>query len=162
MPLKDPEKRRAYRKSRREIDRKREAMRYATDPAFRARKIASAKKYYAQHRETRDKVKRKWADANLDKVRGYVRKSMNKIRLAWRFDSDLYAKGRAYNRMLKAKRTILRGGAYRPHFGYRIPDWAVKGEMILDASSQWLDVNITPSQRAFAREIAMQNKGWRR
>ena len=158
MSLKDPEKARAYRKSRREIDRKREAMRYATDPAFRARKIASAKKYYAKHREKCDNVKKKWADANRNKVRGYVRKCMRKIRLAWCFDSELYAKGRAYDRMLKAKRTILRGGTYRPHFRYRIPDWAVKGETILDSSSQWLQVNITPSQRAFARELAIERK----
>ena len=161
MPLKDPEQRRAYRKSRRAIDRKREAMRYATDPAFRARKIASARKYYAKHREKRDEVKRKWVHANRDKVRGYVRKCMRKIRLAWCFDSELYAKGRANNRMLKAKRTILRGGVYRPHFGYRIPDWATKGGTILDSSSQWLDINITPSQRAFARELAIEHKEWR-
>ena len=160
MPLKDPEKRRAYQKARREIDRERDAMRYATDPAFRARKIASAQKYYTKNSKKRDKVKRKWADANRDKVREYVKKYIRKVRLAWCFDSDLYAKGRAYNRMLKAKSIILRGGVYRPRFSCRIPDWAVKGEMILNASSQWLSVNITPSQRAFAREIAMQKKGW--
>ena len=160
MPLKDPEKRRAYRKVRRAIDRERDAMRYETDPAFRARKIASAKKYYAKNRKKRDKVKRKWDDANRDKRREYSKKYMLKVRLAWCFDADLYAKGRAYNRMLKAKRTILRGGVYRPHFSCRIPDWAVKGEMILNASSQWLAVNITPSQRAFAREIAIAKKGW--
>lgn len=160
MPLKDTEKRRAYRKARRAIYRERDAMRYATDPAFRSRKLASAKKYYAKNRKKRDKVKRKWADANRDKVREYVKKCMRKVRLAWCFDSDLYATGRAYNRMLKAKRTILRGGVYRPRFSSRIPDWAVKGEKILNASSQWLAVNITPSQRAFAREIAMQKKGW--
>ena len=160
MPLKDPEKIRAYRKARRAIDRERDAMRYATDPAFRARKIEYSKKYYKENRKKREKVKMKWADANRDKVREYAKKYMRKVRLAWCFDADLYAKGRAYNRMLKAKRIILRGGVYRPHFSCRIPDWAVKGEMILNASSQWLAVNITPSQRAFAREIAMQNKGW--
>ena len=160
MPFKDPEKRRAYQKARRAIDREREAMRYATDPAFRARKIASAKKYYKENRKKREKVKRKWADANRDKVREYSKKSIRKVRLAWCFDADLYAKGRAYNRMLKAKRIILRGGVYRPRFSCRIPDWAVKGEMILNASSQFLAVNITPSQRAFAREIEMQKKGW--
>ena len=90
------------------------------------------------------------------KMRGYVRKSMRRIRLAWCFDSALYAKGRAYNRMLKAKRTILRGGKYRPRFGYRIPDWAVKGETILNSSSQWMEINITPSQRAYARELAIE------
>ena len=160
MPLKDPEKRRAYRKARRAIDRERDAMRYATDPAFRARKIASAKKYYTENRKKRAEVKKKWEEANLDKRRGYAKKHMRKVRLAWCFDADLYAKGRAYNRMLKAKSIILRGGVYRPRFSCRIPDWAVKGEMILNASSQWLAVNITPSQRAFAREIAMQKKGW--
>ena len=160
MPLKDPEKRRAYRKARRAIDRERDAMRYATDPAFRARKIASAQKYYTKNRKKCAEVKRKWADANRDKVREYVKKYIRKVRLAWCFDANLYAKGRAYNRMLKAKRIILRGRVYRPRFSCRIPDWAVKGEMILNASSQWLAVNITPSQRAFAREIAMQKKGW--
>ena len=160
MPLKDPEKRRAYQKACRAIDRERDAMRYATDPAFRARKIASAKKYYKENRKKREKVKRKWADANRDKVREYSKKHIRKVRLAWCFDADLYAKGRAYNRMLKAKSTILRGKVYRPHFGYRIPDWAVKGEKILNSSSQWLAVNITPSQRAFSREIAMQKRCW--
>ena len=160
MPFKDPDKMLAYRKARRAIDREREAMRYATDPAFRARKIASAKKYYTENRKKREKVKRKWEEANRDKRREYAKKHMRKVRLAWCFDSDLYAKGRAYSRMLKAKSTILRGGVNRPRFGCRIPDWAVKGEMILNASSQWLAVNITPSQRAFAREIAMQRKGW--
>ena len=160
MALKDPEKRRAYQKARRAIDRERDAMRYATDPAFRARKIECSKKYYKENRKKREKVKRKWDDANRDKRREYSKKHFRKVRLAWCFDADLYAKGRAYNRMLKAKRIILRGGVYRPRFSCRIPDWAVKGEMILNASSQWLAVNITPSQRAFAREIAMQKKGW--
>ena len=158
MPLKNPEKRRAYQKARRAIDRERDAMRYKTDSAFRARKLASAQKYYAKHRKERAEAKKKWTIANRDKVRGYVRKYMRKTRLAWCFDSDLYAKGRAYNRMLKAKRTVLRGGSYRPRFGCRIPDWATKGEAVLDASSQWLDINITPSQRAFAIELAHERK----
>lgn len=156
MPLKDPEKRRAYLKSRRAIDNEREATRYATDPAFRARKIASAAKYYAEHREKRDAAKKKWADANRDKVRGYVRKRMRKIRLAWCFDAVAYAQGRAHDRMLRAMRTVLRGGVYRPRFSCRIPDWATKGEWTLDVSSPWLDINITPSQRAFAKELARE------
>lgn len=158
MPLKDPEMRRAYRKSRLAIDREREAMRYATDPAFRARKIASARKYYAKHREKCLEDRRKWAVANRDKVRGYVRKCMRKVRLAWCFYSELYAKGRAYNRMLKAKRTVLRGKLYRPRFGCRMPDWATKGETILDSASPWLIENLTPSQRAYARELAIERK----
>lgn len=153
MPLKDPEKRRAYQKARRAIDRERDAMRYATDPAFRARKIASAKKYYKENRKKREKVKRKWSDANRDKVREYSKKSMRKFRLACCFDSDLYAKARAYNRMLKAKRIILRGGVYRPRFSCRIPDFAVKGQDIVDYHSQFLSDNITEEQVAFAKEL---------
>ena len=153
MPLKDPEKRRAYQKARRAIDRERDAMRYATDPAFRARKIASAQKYYTKNSKKRDKVKRKWADANRDKVREYVKKYIRKVRLAWCFDADLYAKGRAYNRMLNAKRTILRGGVYRPRFSCRIPDFAVKGQDIVDYHSQFLSDNITEEQVAFAKEL---------
>ena len=158
MPLKDPEKRRAYRKARRTVDREREAARYATDPAFRARKIASAAKYYAKHRDKCVAARKKWADANRDKVRGYVRKYMRKTRIAWCIDAVAYAKGRAYDRALKAKHIVLNGGVYRPRFGWRIPDWATKGEPVLDASSSWLDINITPSQRAFARELALQRK----
>lgn len=153
MPLKDPEKRRAYRKARRAIDRERDAMRYATDPAFRARKIASAKKYYTENRKKREKVKRKWADANRDKCREYSKKHIRKVRLAWCFDADLYAKGRAYNRMLKAKSIILRGGVYRPRFSCRIPDFAVKGQDIVDYHSQFLSDNITEEQVAFAKEL---------
>ena len=153
MPLKDPEKRRAYQKARRAIDREREAMRYATDPAFRARKIASAKKYYKENRKKREKVKRKWDEANRDKRREYMKKSMRKIRLAYCFDSDLYAKARAYNRMQKAKRIILTGGVYRPRFSCRIPDFAVKGQDIVDYHSQFLSYNITEEQVAFAKEL---------
>ena len=153
MPLKDPEKMRAYRKARRAIDREREAMRYATDPAFRARKIASAKKYYTTNRKKREKVKRKWADANRDKVREYMKKSRRKFILACCFDSDIYAKARAYNRMLKAKRIILRGGVYRPRFSCRIPDFAVKGQDLVDYHSQFLSDNITEEQVAFAKEL---------
>lgn len=153
MPLKDPEKRRAYQKARRAIYREREAMRYATDPAFRARKIASAKKYYKENRKKREKVKRKWDEANRDKRREYMKKSMRKIRLAYCFDSDLYAKARAYNRMQKAKRIILTGGVYRPRFSCRIPDFAVKGQDIVDYHSQFLSDNITEEQVAFAKEL---------
>ena len=153
MALKDPEKRRAYRKARRAIDRERDAMRYATDPAFRARKIASAKNYYMENRKKRAEVKRKWDDANRDKRREYVKKSTRKVRLAWCFDADLYAKGRAYNRMLKAKRIILRGGVYRPRFSCRIPDFAVKGQDLVDYQSQFLSDNITEEQVAFAKEL---------
>ena len=153
MPLKDPEKKRAYQKARRAIYRERDAMRYATDPAFRARKIASAKKYYKENRKKREKVKRKWDDANRDKRREYVKKSMLKFRLACCFDSDLYAKARAYNRMLKAKRIILRGGVYRPRFSCRIPDFAVKGQDLVDYHSQFLSDNITEEQVAFAKEL---------
>lgn len=153
MPLKDPEKKRAYQKARRAIYRERDAIRYATDPAFRSRKIASSKKYYKENRKKREKVKRKWDEANRDKRREYCRKSMMKIRLAWCFDSDLYAKARAYNRMLKAKRIILRGGVYRPRFSCRIPDFAVKGQDIVDYHSQFLSDNITEEQVAFAKEL---------
>ena len=153
MPLKDPEKRRAYQKARRAIDRERDAMRYATDPAFRARKIASAKKYYKENRKKREKVKRKWDEENRDKRREYCRKSMRKFRLACCLDSDLYAKARAYNRMIKAKRIILRGGVYRLRFSCRIPDFAVKGQDIVDYRSQFLSDNITEVQVAFAKEL---------
>ena len=158
MPLKDPVKARAYRKARRAIERERDALRYAIDPAFRARKIASARKYYAKHRKKIAEDHLRWAAANRDKMRGYVRKSQRKARLAWCFDSELYKKGRAYNRMLKAKRTVLKGGLYVPRFACRIPDWATKGQKITDTASPWLIENLTDSQRGYARELAIERK----
>lgn len=156
MPHKDSEARRAYRKKRRAVDRERDRVRYATDPAFRARKKASAIKYNAGHREKRSAQKKKWREAHSDAHREAVRKYMKKLRMRFYFDADAYAANRAYNRQLRAKESVLTRGFYRPRFSSRIPDWATKGMNVLDCGSQFLAENITDSQRAYARELAIE------
>jgi hypothetical protein len=74
-----------------------------------------------------------------------------------------YAERRRKQRIYKAKLRIAQGCIYRPRFNRRVPDWATMGKVV-DAASPWLVENITPSQRAFARELFIERleKGWRR
>lgn len=161
MPYKDPEALRAYRKKRRAIDRERDRARYANDPAFRERKKASARKYDQEHREKANARKKKWHAAHLDARREAVRRYMRRFRARFYFDANAYAAYRAYNRTLRARKTVLTRGFYRPRFSFRIPDWATKCMSILDNGSQYLVENITPSQRAYARELAIERKNQR-
>ena len=41
---------------------------------------------------------------------------------------------------------------------YGVPDWATLGQRVLDAASPWLIENLTPSQRAYARELAIERR----
>lgn len=158
MPHKAPEARRAYQKKRRAIDRERDRVRYATDPAFRERKKASARKYVQEHREKVYAKHKIWQEAHREAHREAVRKSMKKLRMRFYFDADAYAANRAYNRQLRAKESVLTRGFYRPRFSSRIPDWATKGMNVLDCGSQFLAENITDSQRAYARELAIERR----
>lgn len=73
-------------------------------------------------------------------------------------DAKLYAAWRAKRRMQWARKAVAEGRLYRPLYCTRIPDWATKGQRILDASSALLAVNLTDAQRAYARELAIERK----
>ena len=73
-------------------------------------------------------------------------------------DAKLYAAWRAKNRMRWARKAVAEGRLYRPLFCLRIPDWATKGQRVLDARSAYLAVNLTDEQRAYARELAIERK----
>ena len=73
-------------------------------------------------------------------------------------DADRYAKERMCKRVSYAKKMVRAGRPYRPLPSRRIPDWATKDERILDTRSQFLADNITDSQRAYARELAIERK----
>lgn len=48
---------------------------------------------------------------------------------------------------------------YRPRMSTRIPNWFAKGDMsMINYESQWLVENLTPSHRAFARELAIERR----
>ena len=73
-------------------------------------------------------------------------------------DAQRYAKWRAKRRIQRARKAVAEGRLYRPLYCTRIPDWATKGQRILDASSAYLACNLTDSQRAYARELAIERK----
>ena len=77
-------------------------------------------------------------------------------------DRAHYAKAvvreRAQRRVCYAKARVLGNKGYRARFRCRLPDWAAAGQRVLDARSQWLAVNLTASQRAYARELAIERK----
>ena len=77
-------------------------------------------------------------------------------------DRAHYAKAvvreRANRRVSYAKARCLAGKVYRPRFHVRLPEWAAAGQRALDARSQWLAVNLSASQRAYARELAIERR----
>ena len=76
-------------------------------------------------------------------------------------DRAYYAKAvmrkRVQRRIRHAKARLLMGKTYRPRFRFRLPEWAPVGCGI-DYASPWLIENLTPSQRAYARELAIERK----
>ena len=49
------------------------------------------------------------------------------------------------------------GRGYSPRPQCRVPDWAVKGQAV-DVRSAFLAENLTPAQRAYARDLAIERK----
>ena len=121
-----------------------------------------------------------WRKANPkachERARRYRQKPESKVKLAaamraWRAANQeaqraaeraRYAKNvvrkRAQRRKIYAKGRLLKGKGYRARFRCRLPDWAAAGQRVLDARSQWLAVNLTASQRAYARDLAIERK----
>ena len=91
-----------------------------------------------------------------DKIRGAKRRIKKSILAAT--DPDFYSKLRAYQRLCNLRHNNrTRKRKYRALWSMRIPDWATKGS-VLDGRSQFLSVNLTPAQRAYARELAIERK----
>lgn len=98
----------------------------------------------------------------------WQRRYLEKKRRMWQrkaerssLDAAYYAKRRSYLRVQNAKLCIAQGRTYRPRFNRRVPDWATMGRVV-DSASPWLPENLTPSQRAFARELFIERReeGW--
>lgn len=139
------------------------------------------RRYRQRHPDRCRERDRKWREANpgkrkAQKQRNYQRhraeilakkrryyveaQTWEKRRLVFGMNPDAYAKYRAAMRIRRAKCRVLAGAFYRPRFARRIPDWCVMGGVI-DVRSPWLAANLTPSQRAYARELAIERKEWR-
>ena len=137
----------------------------------------SRERYYANIEESRKKCREAWHRRSKekrheyaalrfknrtplqiakDKIRGAKRRIKKSILAAT--DPDFYSKLRACQRVYNLRhKNKTRKRKYRALWSMRIPDWATKGS-VLDARSQFLYANLTPSQRAFARELAIEQK----
>lgn len=144
----------------------------------RVKRLASQKRYRDAHREERRakdaaykraarkanpelaRAKdREWYWRNIDRKRAQAAKRNAKRRALFAVDADAYAKKRARDRMsaLRLKRKS-KWKPYSPRFACRIPDWATKGQRIMDTASPWLPENMTPEQNAYARELAIERR----
>ena len=146
--------------------------------ANKERILARAKARRASDPEHFREVEAKWRKANPEacaaKQRRYRQKLESKVKLAAKqrarraasletvraADRAYYAKAvvrkRAQRRVRYAKARLRDGKGYRPLFRMRLPEWAEAGRRVLDANSPYLWNNLTDSQRAFARELAIE------
>lgn len=125
------------------------ARRKANPESFRAKA-----RRYRQKPEIKVKLaaeQRKRRTANLESVRAYDRAHYAKA----------VVRKRAQRRVCYAKQRLLAGKVYGPRFHVRLPEWAAAGQRALDARSQWLAVNLSASQRAYARELAIERRAAR-
>lgn len=134
------------------------------------------REYYASHQDAFREYNRRYADKHraeirarqracskkrqlsAEQMRNYSREAYVRRCLREMVDCDFYARNRAKDRARKYamwRRMGLNWGLGRP--AMRIPDWCVRGG-VLDTRSKWLVNNLTDSQRAYARELAIQRK----
>lgn len=163
MPHKDPERRKEYHRKymvryRAEHPEKSLLYYWRNLERERARSRAKAKVYRQKKKhdpEWQEKVRlSKKAYGKSATCLAYRKRKWAEVNALISVSAEAYSKHRAKARLYYAFKRVSQHKSYRPNMYTRIHDYAVKGEMLLNASSQWLDVNITPSQRAFAREIA--------
>ena len=142
----------------REDQRKYRARMYA-DPykyaEFRA-KMREYERSYRARRRARFAANPQMLREYKAKHRAWKRKYSTKDRLMKAMDAEYYAVWRAERRKAYATKRVAAGFAYRPTLSKRVPDWATFGRSVVDTASPWLIENITPSQRAYARELAIE------
>jgi len=153
--------RRYYAAHREEILARIKARRAICPEHFRAleaaRRKANPEAFRAKQRRWRQKPESKVKLAAAQRKRRSA--NPEAVRAA---DRAHYAKAvvrkRAQKRVCHAKARLLAGKVYSPRFHVRLPDWAAAGQRALDARSQWLAVNLSASQRAYARELAIERR----
>lgn len=149
---------------------------------------AWAHQYYLDNKAAINAATRRWAQAHPDKKRAYMaawrQRNSDKIR-AWRkefraaqkmyrwewwqkvdakcrSDADYYAKFRAAQRLSAAKRRAKKIGLDLSSYGWkpgpRIPDWARKGEVVVDAASVYLWNNRSAAELVAARAYNIENR----
>ena len=95
-----------------------------------------------------------------NKWKWVVRRAIKNVRMAK--DETYYAAVRARQRAYGRKHhDQTRQKEYMPRLSWRFPDWCTMGASVLDATSQFLAVNLTPSQRVYVRELFIERNNWR-
>lgn len=131
---------------------------YRAKPGVRARMNANNRKWREVHREDYLKRKRERRALNLESYKRSERRAELRRNVRKMLDAEYYHKRLALTRVLHARARLRKGKPYRPRFHLRIPEWMTLGQRVLDAASPFLDVNLTPSQRAYARELAIERR----
>lgn len=120
---------------------------------------AAQRKYEAKPevklaRKIRDQNRWKNRDAGMIALREFYRITKEE-RL--RTDPEYYAKVRAARREVRRRQNDKhRRIPYRPYPSRRIPDWAVKGQDVIDRGSTFLSGNMSDEQAMAAKDFAFQ------
>ena len=142
--------------------------------AHRDQRRATGIRCYYKHRKERLEKRKAYYQANRERCLEWWRAYRNtprgkaycraagqiryaRTRALWAVDAAIYAEARLKGRIYKAKKAIAQGRVYIPQPARRIPDWCVM-DAAVDVRSQWLVENLTPSQRAYARELAIERR----
>lgn len=131
------------------------AREYWAKPENAARKRQAMKKYRASAKGRAWRMA--WNAKNADRVKATNRRSEAKRKVKKQTDAAYYAKRRADTRKRHAKAAVIAKGSYRPRYSTRIPDWCVMGGAV-DVRSRFLFENATASDRAFARDLAIERR----
>ena len=91
------------------------------------------------------------------KMREYERDKYRKMCELLAIDAKAYSDFRA-KRRVKWVMQLKKPENYKPRFSIRIPDWATKGQRVLDVNSKYLASNLTDEQRAYARELFIERR----
>ena len=111
------------------------------DPEWQE-KVRLSKKAYGKSAACLAYRKRKWAEVNA----------------IISVSAEAYAKHRAKARLYYAFKRVSQHESYRPNMNTRIPDYAVKRQLVCDPNSPYLYENLTVEQRAYAKQLMIERK----
>lgn len=148
--------------------------RVAADPGYWSRG-RDWKREYAVRTSTPDKFakhykqKAEWYARNSEKNLARKKAVPKEVQKKWsadewrrhqlrcRTDAAYYALWRAKERLRYAQYRVAAGKTYSPRYSGRIPNWCVSGA-VLDTKSRFIAVNITPSQKEWARRLFLERR----
>ena len=104
---------------------------------------------------------RKYYRANCERIWAYANEQYRKASELCAQDAAYYAAFRDAQRKRCLTWRKKRRGQKKPYKAsvrLRISNWATKGQRVIDTASPWLIDNLTQSQRAYARDLAIERR----